>query len=309
MEKQKIYICVDAGGTSSKAAIFSEEGQILERGFGKSGSPAVSFNEWYLHIDDAIVQVINNFSEKNDFNNFIIEKIALGVSGISALSSIKEQIEYFQNKYNTKCSITSDTITALYSVISNKDENGIVVISGTGIGILGKNKEETLLVGGWGHLIREYGSAYSIVHDFVVDIIDKYEAMIELDELELAFLKRYNIEKIRDFNHMFYQNSKDEIASYSVFFKEYAMLKNEHAIELLKKEGMRLAIQVENLMKHLKLENGTKIGLKGGFIERDGELIVSGFKEYMLSKNIALNYVKNNNEQLDGVYRYAIWHN
>ena len=309
MEKQKIYICVDAGGTSSKAAIFSEEGQILERGFGKSGSPAVSFNEWYLHIDDAIVQVINNFSEKNDFNNFIIEKIALGVSGISALSSIKEQIEYFQNKYNTKCSITSDTITALYSVISNKDENGIVVISGTGIGILGKNKEETLLVGGWGHLIREYGSAYSIVHDFVVDIIDKYEAMIELDELELAFLKRYNIEKIRDFNHMFYQNSKDEIASYSVFFKEYAMLKNEHAIELLKKEGMRLAIQVENLMKHLKLENGTKIGLKGGFIERDGELIVSGFKEYMLSKNIILNYIKNNNEQLDGVYRYAIWHN
>ena len=40
----------------------------------------------------------------------------------------------------------------------------------------------------------------------VVEI--KRKRQIELDELELAFLKRYNIEKIRDFNHMFYQNHK-----------------------------------------------------------------------------------------------------
>lgn len=309
MKKQKIYICVDAGGTSCKAAIFSDEGEILERGFGKSGSPAVSFAEWYLHIDDAITQAIDNFSKSYELKDFVIEKISLGVSGFSALSSTNEQIEYFQNKYNTKCTITSDTITALYSVIDNKHEDGIVVISGTGIGILGKNSNETLLVGGWGHLLREYGSAYSIVHDFVVEIIDKTEAMISLDELELAFLKRHNINNIRDFNHMFYQHSKDEIASYSVFFKEYAELGNKHAIQLLKKEGNRLAIQVENLMKHLKLQNGTKIGLKGGFVEKDGELIVKGFKEYMESKNIILNYIENKNEQLYGVYRYAIWHN
>lgn len=307
MKKEQIYICVDAGGTTSKAAIFSKDGKILARGIGKTGSPAVSFNDWYLHIDDAIVESLRNLNENNQIDKYEIEKIALGVSGISALSSTIKEQEYFQNKYGVPCLITSDTLTALYSVIENKEEDGIVVISGTGIGIFGKNSTQTFLVGGWGHILREYGSAYSIVHDFSVGIIDKFEAMIEFSNLEQEFLKKFQITNIRDFNHLFYQHSKDEIAKYSIFFKEMARKNNNDAISLLKKEGKALAIQVENLMKHLKLKNGTKIGLKGGFIEKDGELIVEGFKEYMNNKDIKLQYVDNNNEQLYGVYRFAIW--
>lgn len=61
-------------------------------------------------------------------------------------------------------------------------------------------------------------------------------------------------------------------------------------------------------MKHLKLKNGTKIGLKGGFIEKDGQLIIDGFKEYMINRKINLRYIDNQYEQLYGVYRFAVWH-
>lgn len=302
--KKEIYICVDAGGTTSKAGIFLDD-KLIFRGIGGPGSPAVSMDKWYLHIDEAIE---NSLSKLDNSDLYHIKKIAIGLSGKSALTSLEKEIKYFENKYQTICDITSDTLTALYSVINHKDENGIVVISGTGIAIYGKNQDSTCLIGGWGHIIRERGSAYSIVHDFCVNLIDKYEALIPYDELEQGFLDTHNIKNIRELNPLFYQHSKDEIASLSSYFKVASKQNNVHASSLLEREGKNLAVQVENLMKHLKLENGTKIGLKGGFIEKDGELVVSGFKEYMKSKNIYLDYIENDYEQLIGVYRFAKWH-
>lgn len=301
---KKVYICVDAGGTSSKAAIFDEEGNILSRGYSSSGSPAVSFDKWYFHIDEAIEDSISNCSEDIE-----IISITLGVSGISALSSVNDETKYFVEKYHTKCLITSDTLTALYSILNPNEDSGIIVISGTGVAIFGKNKAEKLLVGGWGHLIRERGSSYSIVKDFCVNIIDKTEEGIALSYLEKEFLKENNITEIRDFNKLFYQHPKDEIAKMSIFFKEKAKEKIDDAINLLRLEGAKLAKQVVDLMRLLNLKNGTTIGLTGGFIEKDGEEVIKGFKDYLLSNNVYLNFNTEQNEQLIGVYRLAVQEN
>lgn len=300
--KKDIIICVDAGGTTSKVGIFTNDGNILMRETGKAGSPAVDKN-WYLNIDSAIQKAL----DKLDFEYNVLY-IELGVSGISALTEHSNIDEYFMQKYNARCSITSDTLTALYSVINENDDEGIVVISGTGVAVFGKKANNTHLIGGWGHLIRERGSAYAIVHDFVVSIIDKVEASIPLDELDKDFLNYCKIEDIREFNHLFYQHSKDEIATYSVFFKEEADKNNERAIKLLKEQGVLLGIQVKHLMQTLNIKNGAKIGLKGGFIEYDGKYITEGIFEYFKNNNIELTYVNNHEEQLMGVYRLAKIH-
>lgn len=297
-----IIVCVDAGGTTSKVGVFTKDGNVLVREIGKAGSPAVDKN-WYLNIDLAIQKAL----DKLDFEYNILH-IELGVSGISAVSDHKNIDNYFINKYHTSCDITSDTLTALYSVINENDDEGIVVISGTGIAVFGKQKNNTHLIGGWGHLIREHGSAYAIVHDFVVSIIDKVEALIPLDELDNNFLNYCEIKDIREFNHLFYQHSKDEIATYSIFFKEEANKNNERAKQLLKEQGIKLGIQVKHIMQTLNIKNGAKIGLKGGFIEHDGKYIVDGIFEYLDKNNINLNYVNNHEEQLKGVYRVAMRH-
>ena len=186
MNKKEVYICVDAGGTTSKAAIFSKDGIILARGFSESGSPAVNYDRWYLNIEKSIIDAINHYP-----NPIKIIKMVFGVSGISALPSIEDVKHYFEQKYFSTCIITSDTITALYSVLENSKDAGMVVIAGTGVAIFGKNHNETMLIGGWGHLLREKGSAYAIVHDFCVKIIDKYEEGIQFDDLEYAFFFFY----------------------------------------------------------------------------------------------------------------------
>lgn len=302
MIKEKIIVCVDAGGTSSKAAIFKTDGEIIARGYGKSGSPAVSDN-WYLHIDEAI----DNALLKINLENYQIFHIQIGVSGISALNSYNSFEQYFANKYQSFCIITSDTLAALYSVIDLEDQEGIVVISGTGVGIFGKNKDnETYLIGGWGHMIREYGSSYSLVHNFCVNLINHYEDTGMLTNLEKNFLDNYNISTIRELNHLFYQNTKDEIASMSTFFKEAANEKNMEAIKLLKEQGNMLGKQVKNLIRFLNLSRNAKIGLRGGFLENDGKYIINGLYEYFNLLNIQLVFEEESNEQLLGVYRLAI---
>ncbi len=296
---KKVYVCVDAGGTSSKAAIFDTNGNILSRGKSLSGSPAVS-NEWYLHIDTSIEEALSNLDK-----DYELISVTMGVSGLSAKTDTLFEKEYFESKYGVPCLIKSDTLTALYSVLSENETSGIIVISGTGIAIFGQNGAQTMMIGGWGHIIRELGSAYSIVHDFCVGIIDKFENQIPYTNLEIKFLTRYNINNIREFNHIFYNNTKDELAKLSIFFKEEAKLNNIEAKHLLKEQGKLLAKQTENLINLLKLPNNTTIGLTGGFIEIDANDIVDGFTEYLESKNIYLNYNNEHNEQLIGVYRLA----
>ena len=300
MNKREVYICVDAGGTTSKAAIFSKDGTILARGFAESGSPAVTYDRWYVNIEKSMIDAINHYQTPMK-----IIKMVFGVSGISALSSITDVKNYFEQKYLSTCIITSDTMTALYSVLENSKDAGMVVIAGTGVAIFGKNHSETMLIGGWGHLLREKGSAYAIVHDFCVKMIEKYEAGIRLNKLEYAFLNNYKMSNIREFNHLFYQNSKDEIAKLSIFFKQQAKLGNKQAMNLLKNQGFELAKQTINLMKKLNLKNNTIIGLTGGFIDNDGEYIIEGFKEYMDKVKIDLKYKINDGEQLFGVYKFA----
>ena len=300
MNKREVYICVDAGGTTSKAAIFSKDGTILARGFAESGSPAVTYDRWYVNIEKSMIDAINHYQTPMK-----IIKMVFGVSGISALSSITDVKNYFEQKYLSTCIITSDTMTALYSVLENSKDAGMVVIAGTGVAIFGKNHSETMLIGGWGHLLREKGSAYAIVHDFCVKMIEKYEAGIRLNKLEYAFLNNYKMSNIREFNHLFYQNSKDEIAKLSIFFKQQAKFGNKQAMKLLKNQGFELAKQTINLMKKLNLKNNTIIGLTGGFIDNDGEYIIEGFKEYMDKVKIDLKYKINDGEQLFGVYKFA----
>lgn len=153
MNKREVYICVDAGGTTSKAAIFSKDGTILARGFAESGSPAVTYDRWYVNIEKSMIDAINHYQTPMK-----IIKMVFGVSGISALSSITDVKNYFEQKYLSTCIITSDTMTALYSVLENSKDAGMVVIAGTGVAIFGKNHSETMLIGGWGHLLREKGS-------------------------------------------------------------------------------------------------------------------------------------------------------
>ncbi len=94
--------------------------------------------------------------------------------------------------------------------LKDKYQNGIVVISGTGVAIYGKYESQTTLIGGWGHIIRELGSAYACVHDLALNIIDQEENDLPLTLFQENFLTYLNKHHITDLKHLFYNHSKKE---------------------------------------------------------------------------------------------------
>lgn len=274
----KYMIGIDAGGTKTKAVAYDAKGTILCTFEAGSGSPAVVKEEdVWLHVEEAISAVLNKLKEQS----FQLVYIQMGMSAFSILKDVKSTEQYFKTKYQTEVSIESDTLIAMHSILKNQYHQGVVVLSGTGVAIYGMKENETCLIGGWGHIIREWGSAYATVHELCLQIIDKWEESKPLNALEEKFLNALKERNIEDVKHLFYYHTKDEVASFVRIIKEEANKKDKNAKLLLKHAGMLLGKQVIRAIKKLNLCYPFVIGFRGGFIQYQNEDICNGFFEVM----------------------------
>ena len=107
------------------------------------------------------------------------------------------------------------------------------------------------MIGGWGYLLHERGSAYAVVRNIILSAIKHYEKGQPLTELELALLKEMGVSRLVEVKPIFYQqNHKEKIAGYTRFVKEMAHRGNLQAIEELKQDIVKeSAIETDNVRK------------------------------------------------------------
>lgn len=298
----KYVIGIDGGGTKTKAIAYDELGNILTTCVTGPGSAAVvSVKEVWDNVISAIDKVIQTLDPKI----YKLTFIQMGLSAFSILDNILEVEEEFKLKYHVDVSIESDTLIACHSVLKGKYKNGIVALAGTGIAIFGINNDKTCLIGGWGHIIRELGSAYAAVHHFALNIIDNMENDVKLTELEEGFLDYLKEHNIKDLKHLFYYHSKDEIASFVTYIKDAAYSGDLEAKLILEKEGASLAYQVLKAINKLKLTDNFVIGLRGGFAQKQNEDIVIGFKKVLSDNNIYQEIINDLDEPAKGTFYLA----
>lgn len=298
----KYLIGIDAGGTKTKAIAYDEYGNILSTSITGPGSAAVVpvFTVWN-NVSEAIKKVIDSL----DKNKYQLTYIQMGLSAFSILDDVTKIEEEFSKKYNVGVSIESDTLIACHSILKNKYQNGVVALAGTGIAIFGINGSNTCLIGGWGHIIRELGSAYAAVHHFALGIIDQMENGLELTKIQNDFLNVLKENDIKDLKHLFYYHSKDQIASFVTFIKDYALKGNIEAKKILEEEGKSLALQVLKAINKLKLKDDYVIGLRGGFAQKQNNDIVNGFKEILKENNIFVEIINDLDDPAIGTYYLA----
>ena len=298
----KYIIGIDGGGTKTKAIAYNEDGDILTTSVTGSGSAAVvSVEEVWKNVTVAVDNVI----EQLDKNVYKLTYIQMGLSAFSILDNIDYIQKEFSDKYNVDVSIESDTLIACHSILKGKYENGIVALAGTGIAIFGINGTQSSLIGGWGHIIRELGSAYAAVHHLALNIIDSLENNIELNALEKGFLELLNKHGIKDLKHLFYYHSKDEIASFVTYIKDASYLGDINAIEILEKEGMSLAYQVLKAINKLNLIDNYVIGLRGGFAQKQNKDIIKGFTKVLHENNVFVEIINDSEDPAKGTYYLA----
>ena len=169
----KYIIGIDGGGTKTKAIAYDKDASEIASFISGPGSAAVvSEDEVWINVIesiDGLLQLIDN-------NNMLVY-IQVGLSAYSILEQIEIRKEELTKKYNCLVDIASDTLIACHSIIKDKYEQGVVALAGTGVAVFGMSYTDTCLIGGWGHIIRELGSAYATVHHMALNIIDTLEVL------------------------------------------------------------------------------------------------------------------------------------
>lgn len=284
----RAIISVDSGGTKTKIVLLDKNMNIVRTVYQGSGSPAVVGEIALDNIYNGILELVELEP------NFNIEYIIVGMSAMMSLSNPNEFIYKLENKFKTKVVLVSDTELALYSVIKDKYKEGIMVLSGTGSGIVSYKDEVSHLVGGWGHLLTEVGSAFSVVRTLIVNAIRLYEEKRVVSDFTNSFIKHLGLKKIEEFRIFIYKNTKREIAAHANFITEAAINNIQEAISLLENEGRLLANDVNNAYRIAGLSTEAVLGFRGGFI-RNSEIVRKELVATLESKGIRINILKDDN--------------
>lgn len=307
MNKIPAFICIDAGGTTSKINIYDLDGNILEKSVVGVGSPAITKDLEFKTLDVEIERLIN----KNQ-HIYEIKNITMGISGLGVVPVVQAVVDIFENKYHIPTIIVNDAAIALYSVVAKspfdivekKCPDGILVLGGTGSAICGIKDGIMHLVGGWGHFIGERGSAYAMVHQASLRMIKRYETKENLLLLDETLLKAMGIATPPQLKSVFYLKNKAEIASFASIISEFAEEGNNEALEILKEEAKAIAKGVITLVKGEKIANNVLLGFKGGVFNKN-PLLIEMTKKCLLEQGYIYNYMVDNNDPIIGAYYLA----
>lgn len=184
------FIGMDGGGSNTIVAIANDESILYEQSF-----PATNYHNVGIESVKTVLKIaIDKVTEEVGITWSDIEGICLGGAGVDTeedeaiIKYAFKEIGYFG-----KLSVVNDAYTALIG--ANGKKEGAVLISGTGSIALGLKGDEMIRVGGWGHIIGDEGSGYSLSRDAFREVSKfadgrkSHTKLFEAMQLEFGFTK------------------------------------------------------------------------------------------------------------------------
>src|SRR5689334_24102954 len=147
-------IGIDAGGTKTVAFLADESGEIVAEGRGPGANLPASGE---LEVE----KVLHGVMEMALANRSIVPSaICLGIAGVDREDQLRTvQAIMRRISRESRALVVNDALIALVAGAGNSP--GIVVISGTGSIVYGRNaRNEAARAGGWGPIIGDEGSGF-----------------------------------------------------------------------------------------------------------------------------------------------------
>lgn len=257
VSEMEYIIGVDSGGTSTKAAAYDLNGQLLKEvktGFGNLLNNA---DQALANLRESLTTIFADFGEEN------CKLVVLGVAGVDS-GGFRERIQEDIAQFSPEVVILNDAWMAHYALLNGKD--GCLVISGTGSIVIGKYQETEDRVGGYGNLLGDEGSGYSIAQKLIKSVLNAYDEGREFTPLENQLLAHGNFETIFELVKFVYASSKDKIADLSMVVVAGAENGDQQALDILKNTGRELAHQVVLLIKKLGMEEAPTVAVTGSVL-------------------------------------------
>lgn len=261
MSSSNYYIIgIDGGGTKTLGVLWDEMGIELKRVEHGFANFSVDSDQTKINIAKTIDDLIKDLT--------LDIYIVMGISGISNLKNVDEYKKELSLQFKANVTIETDGLLALYSVVKDDTNPVIMTIGGTGSIAYTLNDNETLRLGGYGHLLGDEGSAYHLVISAFKYVINNFEANEGLDDFSRQLLELLNLKEVEQLKSLVYGVSKNEVAKHAIHISTLALKDNEIAIQLLTNEGISLAELIINAYKKMKIDELVKIALRGGFVNK-----------------------------------------
>lgn len=267
----KYYLGIDGGGTRTTASVCDENGALMCKVTGKTiNFYSVGIENARKNLSEIISDIYKNIGEVTFENAFI---------GCSALDDRADR-----DTVNSLCDgviksksivMDSDTYVALFS-----GETALpraVVICGTGSMVTGLD-EKIYTKGGWGHIIGDGGSAYSIAVNGLseaVNLFDENKLNEPLVKSAQEFFKKDNLREIIDFVYN-ESTTKDVIADFAKCVSVEAENGDKTSLDIIKGECNKLLRTVCSLINEM---NSCEILYLYGGVFQNNAL----FKEYFIN--------------------------
>lgn len=251
----KYLIGIDGGGTKTDCAIADLSGKIIRQ---SSGKPS---NFLIIGVKEAVENIFalieeNLFALEGDFSD--VKQIVIGVAGAGREEDAKLLEKGFKDYADEEgihfkgVKVLSDAQIALEGAFPNSA--GCILIAGTGSVLFGKDEKGTIhRVGGFGRLIGDEGSGYSIGRKALNAVSKESDGRGEATLIsELLNAKMNSSFSISIINKVY--KEKFDVASVAKIVIEAAEEGDPIAEDILDEEADELILHIKSLLDKIRTD-------------------------------------------------------
>ncbi|KAK8762554.1 hypothetical protein V5799_026180 [Amblyomma americanum] len=288
----KVYGGVEGGATLSKAVLLDESGQVL------GWSEGCPMNHWLLGMNECqsrVYELVLAAKKNAGLSEEVrLASLSLCLSGCEQETSnnaLKELILKEHPDIASSVLVKSDVIGALKTVAPN---GGVVLIAGTGSNCLLVNPNESMYrCGGWGHILGDEGSGFTISIQAIKMVLHEDEGFrppeYSAQKIRELVKEHFQVQDMLELLPFCYTNFKKQfIAGMCVKLAKLAKEGDELSKHLFRASGRDLADHVVAVVPRaekslLEAEGGLPIVCVGSLF-KSWELLREGFEEVLCPK-------------------------
>jgi N-acetylmuramic acid 6-phosphate etherase len=155
--------------------------------------------------------------------------------------------------------IGGDSESAIAAAFRNDD--GIVVIAGTGAIVIGRNSGIVEKAGGWGHVLGDRGSGYDLVRDAVRIALKKYDLKRELSLLLVHVMRDLAVNSVHEVAAWITAADKMSVSRLAKFV--FMEKEDPEVLKVIQEKANELAECVIAVCERLKMDQPV-VKLRGG---------------------------------------------
>ncbi len=256
--KENFILGIEGGGTKTTWSLIDEQGKVVAQGVGEASNLHHVSDPTLLRIFAAIRRSLT------------VKPQSIGAAFASChLERDRQRVKKLLLQTWPKVEkivVDEDTCSAYAGCHGQKD--GIIIIAGTGSNVFGIKNGRREKAMGWGSLMADFGSGYSIARAAFVGVYDYFDETQKMGILAKLIVKKAGVSDLEQFvGYILNRESKTEVASYAPCVFEAAAKGDPLAKKILLDQADLLAKRVGYVIKRLGLKK-PDIGMVGSLFEK-----------------------------------------